>query len=103
MTSSQPPVDATLGGIVPVTLSGVRLSMQPEQQPPDIALVKLHPFLSSLPIAGRQAWSTQKTTQAPLPGTYEAAEVFAGMQYSAVPKKPGEERNGWKVSRMTEV
>ena len=69
MSSSQLLVDATQGGIVPVALRGVRLSMQPEQRPPDIAVVKLHPFLLSPLIALRQAWSTQKTTQAPLPRT----------------------------------
>ena len=96
VTSSQLPVDATQGGIVPMTTRGVRLSMQPEQQPPNSGRGQAAPLpvltADSLP----PAWNTQKTTQAQLPGTYEAAEVPPGMQYPEAPKKPGKRRKGRK-------
>ena len=103
LNSPQLPVDATLGGIVPVTPRGVRLSMQSEQQPPDIAVYKLHPFLSSSPIASRQAWNTQKTTQTPLPGTCEAAEVFAEVQLPCGSEEARGSKKGKKGVEMKET
>ncbi len=98
MTSSQLPVDATQGGIVPATNRGVRLSMQPEQQ---AQANSARSQVAPLPVVTAdnlpQAWrNTQKTTQAVLPGTYEPAEVPDGMQYPVVPKKPGKRKKGKK-------
>lgn len=96
MNSSQIPVDATQGGIVPATTRGVRLSFQTEQQPPNSGRGQASPLhvvtADNLP----EAWNTQKTTQPQLPGTYEAADVPAGMQYPEVPKKPGKRKKGKK-------
>ena len=102
MTSSQLPVNATRGGTVLITpvVSGSRAT---GAATPGYRFSQVAPLPVVTADSLRQAWNTQKTTQAPLPWTYEAAEVFAGMQYPAVPKKPGEEGKGWKVSGMTEA
>lgn len=96
MAPSQLPFDVTQGGIVPMTTRSVRLSMQPDQQPLDSGRDQPAPLpvvtADSLPAA----WNTQKTIQAQLPGTYEAADVPAGMQYPEVPKKPGKRKKGKK-------
>ena len=96
MTSSRLPFDATQGGIVPGTAHGVQLSFQPDQQPMNSGRSQAAPLpvvtADSLP----PAWNTQKTTQAQLPGTYEAAELPAGMQYPDAPKKPGKKKKGKK-------
>ena len=98
MISSQLPIDATQGGIVPANNHGVRLSMQPEQQAQaNSARSQVAPLpvltADNLPKEWR---NTQKTTQAVLPGTYETAEVPDGMQYPVVPKKPGKRKKGKK-------
>jgi hypothetical protein len=99
MTSSQLPVDATQGGVVPVTTRGVRRSLQMEQQPPDITNSG-RGQAAPLPVVTADslppAWNTQKATLPQLPGAYEAADVPAGMQYPDVPKKPGKRKKGKK-------
>jgi hypothetical protein len=98
VVTSQLPVDATQGGIIPGTGHGVRLSLQPDyQQPPNLTNSGRSPA-SPLPAVTAEslppAWNTQKATQAQLPGTYEAAEVPAGMRYPEAPKKPGKKKKG---------
>lgn len=98
MTTPQLPVDATQGGIVPGAAHGVRLSFQPDQQPMNSGRGQA----ASLPVVTADslppAWVTQKATQAQLPGTYEAAELPAGVQYQypEAPKKPGKRKKGKK-------
>ena len=99
MTSSQLPVDATQGGIVPMTTRGVRLSMQQEQQAQDIANSG-RSQVAPLPVITADnlpaAWNTQKPPPAVLPGAgvYDEADVPDGMQYPAAPKKPGKRKKG---------
>jgi len=99
MNTSQIPFNATQGGIVPVTARGVRHALQPDQQHPNITN-SARSQAAPLPVVTADslppAWNTQKTSQAQLPGTYEAAEVPAGMQYPEAPRKPGKRKKGKK-------
>lgn len=96
MAAAQLPADVTQAGIVPGTARSVGHSQQPSQQPPTSGRSQAAPLpvvtADNLPAA----WNTQKTSQAQLPGPYEAADLPAGMQYPEAPKKPGKRKKGRK-------
>ena len=90
-------VDATQGGIVPVTTHGARFpydrnwSSNPRTSR-TATVVKLRSSLSSQPIASRR----HGICRSAVTWDYEDAEVPTGIQSPSVPKKPGKRKKGRK-------